>query len=146
VANLLNMLKFYGTYKERGAQIIAKPHWLKVGDMPTMAFFKVIASKEVLENIKALKIKYGRNIDDMNIEKEFVNHYKSISHSQGMRKERKVTMLTYIDVVLRKHTQEQQNVCDQGITLDELMTPFEEMVNDKSTGKDIFPCEIYKVA
>jgi hypothetical protein len=45
-----------------------------MGDRSTKAFFKSLASKEVMEHIKSLKTIEGRVTNQVDIEKEFVNH------------------------------------------------------------------------
>ena len=73
-----------------------------------MIFLKDMTSKEFVKNIKALKIKNNRIIDQGNIENEFVNHYKLVFQSQGIiTKERKLYMKTCVDVVPRNLMQKE---------------------------------------
>ena len=73
-----------------------------------MIFFKDLTSKEFVKHIKALKIKNNRIIDQGNIEKEFVNHYKLVFQSQRIiAKEIKLYMQTCVAVVPRKSMQKE---------------------------------------
>jgi hypothetical protein len=85
-----------------------------------------------VERIKALKTTDHRKIDKVNIETKFVNQYKLVFKSDDMKKERKVTMQRSISIVPRTLTQEQQQACKLGLSLDELTTALKEMLDDKS--------------
>jgi phenylalanine-4-hydroxylase len=76
-------------HKLRGGQIKVGFYWLKTCENPTMIFLKDLTSKEFLKHIKALKLENNRIIDQGNIEKEFVNHYKLVQSQGIITKEKK---------------------------------------------------------
>jgi hypothetical protein len=75
------------------------------------------------------------------IAKEFITHYRVVFQSQSLTNDKKVTMQVCLDTMSHQH----ESLCDQCLTLDELIVTLMEMVDDKSPCHEGFPCDFYKV-
>ena len=128
--------------KAEASRIRSKVNWYEKGKKSTKYFFNLEKKKGKEKLWNRVKTNDGKYKEDIvSILEEQVNFFEKLFTSEGWDSDSAAYLLNNLE---KKLSQEDKEICDEGITLDEISKAVKLQKPDKSPGEDGIVSEFYR--